>query len=289
MSTKRTDFVIFILSHGRADNVRTYNTLMKENCSYPIKIVIDDEDKQRERYIKNFGAENVCIFSKSEIAETFDEILKGDRRTVVYARNVCFKLAKELGFRYFLELDDDYCLFDFMFDENNVFIRNRDKHVREFDNICNIVLEYYENAKQITTIAFCQGGDVIGGKDNAYAQEIKTKRKAMNSFFCDVEREFKFIGRINEDVNAYTSLQHKGAVFLQIYNIQLCQERTQQNSGGMTDVYLNSGTYYKSFFSVICCPSAVKVINLPTAHMRLHHKIMFDKCCAKIISEKYKK
>ena len=34
-------------------------------------------------------------------------ILKIDR-AIVYARNACFDLAKDLGITYFIQLDDDY-------------------------------------------------------------------------------------------------------------------------------------------------------------------------------------
>ena len=80
---------------------------------------------------------------------------------------------------------------------------------------------------------------------------LKSKRKAMNSFICDTEKPFQFVGRINEDANSYTCGQRKGLLFLTIMAAQLIQKQTQSNAGGMTDLYLDSGTYVKTFYSIM--------------------------------------
>ena len=60
----RDDFAILIMSHGRANNVVTVDTIKK--CGYTGKwyIVIDNEDNQAEDYIKNFGKEHIIVFDK---------------------------------------------------------------------------------------------------------------------------------------------------------------------------------------------------------------------------------
>ena len=45
---RNKDFVAFILTHGRADNVITYNTLRNHGYTGRIVLIIDDEDTQRE-------------------------------------------------------------------------------------------------------------------------------------------------------------------------------------------------------------------------------------------------
>ena len=62
--------------------------------------------------------------------------------------------------------------------------------------------------------------------------------------------------------------------------------------GGMTELYLDSGTYIKSFYSVMYCPSSVQVgtlIDHRSPHPRLHHKINWSRTAPKIISEKHRK
>lgn len=42
------------------------------------------------------------------------------------------------------------------------------------------------------------------------------------------------------------------------------QMQTQKNAGGMTETYLESGTYLKSFYSVMYAPSCVKLNTMGT-------------------------
>ena len=59
----------------------------------------------------------------------------------------------------------------------------------------------------------------------------------------------------------------------------------------MTDIYLENGTYVKSFYSIIFMPSAVKIglMGNKKDSKRLHHKIKWNNCVPKIIAQKHKK
>jgi hypothetical protein len=48
----RTDFCIFIISHGRPDSIHTMKTLAQAGNEYPVHVVIDDTDKSAERYFE---------------------------------------------------------------------------------------------------------------------------------------------------------------------------------------------------------------------------------------------
>ena len=109
-------YCVFILTHGRPDNCYTYKTLIK--CGYTGKIyfVVDNEDKCIEQYQNNFGKENVKVFNKKLMADKIDEANNFDnRKVIVHARNYCFELANELGYKYFIHLDDDYYEIDYKF------------------------------------------------------------------------------------------------------------------------------------------------------------------------------
>jgi len=271
------NFCAFILSHGRPNNVKTYKTLLRSGYTGKIFIVIDTEDKTADEYYKNFG-DKVIMFDKYEMSKEFDEVDNfNNRKTIVYARNVCFKLAKDLKIKNFIQLDDDYYWFGHR-------TNNGAKTTRSLDSIFTHLVDFVNNTN-ITSVCFSQGGDHIGG----FKENKKVKRKAMNSFVCSTEKPFKFIGRINEDVSTYVKLGGLGHIFLTINNIQLDQKDTQTNSGGMTDVYLIGGTYIKSFYSVIVNPSCVKVKTITGKHTRMHHGIKWDNAVACIIDKKYKK
>lgn len=286
-SMENKDFAVFILTHGRPDNVITFNTLKK--CGYTGRVffIVDNEDKTVKKYIKNFGEENVKIFNKKLVADLGDEGNNFDeRRTITMARNACFYIAKELGITYFIELDDDYPCFLFRINHKKEYPSGNFIIKTKLDNVFDILIDFYKSISA-KSIAIAQGGDFIGGGGPDFI--YKVKRKCMNSFICSTERPFQFIGAMNEDVNTYTSLGNRGNLFLTIPFLSLLQKETQSQKGGITDMYLRYGTYCKAFTTVMMHPSAVKVSMMNTTNARLHHLIKWGNTTPVIISEKYRK
>ncbi len=263
----RDDFCAFILTHGRPDKVLTYRTLRRAGYTGKIFIVVDDEDKTRHQYMAEFG-EQVLVFSKADIASRFDEADNFcDRRSIFYARNACFDQAKLVGCKYFIQLDDDYHEFQFRVD------RNYDQAyfpIRKLDAILSEMLAYYESIPALS-IAMSQGGDFLGD-NGGHASWVK--RKAMNSFICSVDRPFSFMGRINEDVNTYTNLGRCGELFMTIGAVQLGQKQTQKNSGGMTELYLDSGTYVSELASRVIITTATRTAGDPMNNCEFNGFVM---------------
>ena len=111
----------------------------------------------------------------------------------------------------------------------------------------------------------------------------------MNSFFCVTNRPFKFYGIINEDANMSIYNGMLGDIFITFYPFMLHQEMTQQNKEGLTETYLEYGTYAKSFYSVMLAPGSCKVRLMGDKNMRLHHNIAWKNAVPCIIDFKYKK
>lgn len=284
---RHKDFVAFILTHGRANKVDTIKSLRRHGYTGRVVYVIDDEDEQGDEYRRRFGEEDVVSFSKEEIVKAFDEGDNfGDRRAIIYARNACFGIAKELGYRYFIELDDDYVDFNYRF---NSLSQVKCKGIKDLDKVLDMMLDFYERVPQCASLAMSQGGDWIGGAQGTFGREVALHRKAMNSFICSTDRPFTFVGRVNEDVNTYTSKGFVGMLFLTIPQVCLNQRQTQSNAGGMTEMYLDSGTYVKSFYSVMYHPSGVKIGQMRNKNKRIHHLVQWENTVPKIMSEKYVK
>jgi len=281
------DFAVFILTHGRANNVITYRSLQRAGYTGKVYIIIDNEDKQAPEYYKIYG-DKVIMFDKAAIAETFDEGDNfGDRRAVIYARNACFEIARKLGITYFMELDDDYTDIRYKIDSNSEYVNMN--WIKSLDNIVDALLRYYISIPA-KSIAMSQGGDFIGGKDTSEIHSLNRKRKCMNTFICSVDRPFQFVGRINEDVNTYTWYQGLGNLFMTFWPLAIQQQQTQSTAGGMTDIYIDSGTYIKSFYSVMYLPSSVSVQVMRSHHdERLHHRIDWDTTVPCIVSEELRK
>lgn len=281
----KEEFCVFILSHGRPDKIVTLKSLERAGYTGKVFIVIDNEDSAADRYYELYG-EKVLMFDKLKKSKEFDTADNFDnRKTIVYARNACFDLAEKVGCRYFIELDDDYSIFAYKFTETMDY---HESGIRNLDLVWFYMLEFYKSIPA-HTIAMAQGGDFIGGANGGIAKTWHVKRKAMNTFFCDTERRFDFLGRINEDVNTYTTEGNRGKIFLTVPLLSITQSTTQSNSGGMTDVYLETGTYLKSFYTVMYCPSFVKIYEMGPTNKRLHHRISWNNAVPKILRPELQK
>jgi hypothetical protein len=274
----REDFCAFILSHGRPDRVHTYKTLLKAGYTGKIYIVIDDEDKTANQYRAIFG-DKVLQFCKSEYAAKLDEgDNTGKRTSTIYARAAMFDLAPRLGCKYFIQLDDDYTSFRLRFDAKN----KLGSFACPLDQTLAILLEFYLKTNAVS-VAMSQGADL------SLAPSLR--RKCMNSFICSTDRPWVMTGRMNEDVSTYVNEGRRGDLFFTVMQAQLNQKQTQTNAGGMSELYLDSGTYVKSFYSVMYAPSCVKVAVLKAFNQsgRIHHKIDWAKTAPKIIRQDFKK
>lgn len=282
---RHENFAVFILSHGRADNMKTVKTLQKQGYTGRLYIIIDNEDDQAEEYYRRFGKDRVIMFDKAEAVKKIDI---GDnfpeRNVVVIARNMCHEIAAQLGLEYFLELDDDYKSFEIRYIQDD---KLKVKNVSDLDYVFDDMLDFLDESGAVT-VAFAQAGDYIGGAESKLFQKGLI-RKAMNSFFCRTDRQFRFFGRINEDVNAYVKLGSEGKLLFTVTDIGLTQAATQQNAGGLTEAYLDLGTYIKSFYSVMYCPSCVKIGIMGNSDYRLHHQIIWRNAVPQILDEKWKK
>ena len=285
----RNDFCVFILTHGRPDRVHTYDTMMKSGYTGKVYIVIDDEDKKADEYRQRFG-DKVLQFNKTEWAEKTDE---GDnfphRKAIIYARNACWDLAKQVGCRYFVQFDDDYTAFFIRNDSSGKYVSANVRNGLE-NVFCH--LHAFQLRSNATAIAMSQGGDHLGGNTCGSKDAPYLSRKCMNSWFCNVERPIQFFGHMNEDVSAYVTLGHRGQLFFTVMQAMLVQKPTQTTPGGMSDLYLTSGTYQKSFYTVMANPSCVQIgaMGDPRSGVyRIHHKINWHKAVPKIIDETHRK
>lgn len=275
-------FAAFILTHGRADRVYTYETLRRQGYTGRIVVVIDNEDKTGAEYLERYGDE-VYVFDKAQAYEYTDVGDNwGHARGVVFARNACWNIAKDLGLDYFIVLDDDYVDFRHKI-VNGAY---KDVRIKDLDAVFDVMVDYLK-ATPALSIAMAQNGDFPGGK--ICSSWHKPARKVMNSFVCATDRPFKFYGRLNEDLTASAVEASRGGLFLTIKSVALQQKQTQANPGGLTELYLDAGTYVKSFYSVMFQPSSIKVSILPSKHSRIHHKVHWRYTVPCIVPERFRK
>lgn len=281
----KNNFCVFIISHGRPNNIITLDILERCHCTYPVYIVIDNEDKTGGEYKAKYK-DMVVEFDKLKYADMTDEGDNfNDRRSTTHARNACFDIARNLGYKYFVVLDDDYNRFAYTFDQYGNY--GKAQIILDIDKVFDIYIDFL-NTTNALSVSFAQGGDFMGGKESKLLRD-GMKRKCMNAWFCNVDKPFKFFSRLNEDVNTYLGLGQKGHLFITPVQIRLEQSRTQATAGGMTETYIDNGTYVKSFFSVIYGPSYTKISLMGRSAKRLHHFISWRHAVPCIVDEEHKK
>lgn len=283
---KEIKFACFVLCHGRPHNTPTVKTLRKYGYTGDIYIICDDKDSTINGYKNYFPDCTIEIFSKAEIAKSFDLMdNQTNDKCAVFARNACFDIAEKNGLDYFCELDDDYTSVPYRYIINNVCYRSRGA---KLDDVFNAYIDFMESSSLIFSVAFGQPGDFIGGSGS---QLVKRKyiQKTMNSWICKTDRRFIFNGRMNDDVNTYCIYGSRGKLFYTFDFIMIDQPETQSVKGGMTAMYSGNGTYMKSFYTVMACPAFVKISMMGDRYYRIHHSIDYEHGVPKLISSIYRK
>lgn len=289
----RDDFGVFILSHGRPETVSTTITALTEggfrSAGYTGKwwIVLDDEDPTAEQYAARWGRDRLLFFNKDAEAEHFDLADNGGSRgVIIYARNAAARLAREQGLTYYMQLDDDYTYFAHRFAQG---AHLRYALTRRLDEVLEAFVDFLDSSGALT-VALAQGGDYIGGvgmPGSAWRQRVL--RKAMNTFIARTDRPIEFVGRINEDVNTYCLRGSRGDLFFTVSDFAIDQVSTQQQGGGMTTAYLDGGTFIKSFYTVMMCPSSVSISHMGRTSRRVHHSIRWNNTVPKIVSDRHRR
>lgn len=278
----QNDFAVIIPTHGRHDRVFTIDSLKKSGYTGNFYLLCDDEDKQLEQYKEKYR-DKVLVFSKDDYAGKFDKMDNfGNKACVVYARNAMWDAARSVGLTHFAVLDDDYMALEYRITADGGYYA---KKIKNADGVFAAYVNFLKTSG-VDTVCFAQGGDYIGGKDNSKVKNgFKVSRKMMNLYFFSADKPIEFKGTINEDLTSSVTEGQRGQIILTSLMNSVVQKETQTNAGGLTEIYLELGTYTKSFYSVMAAPSCVKVASMGDTHLRLHHAVTWKNAVPKIIRE----
>lgn len=275
------DFAVFILSHGRADTISTYRALRDSGYTGRTYVVIDNEDDQEDLYRQKFG-DDIIQFDKRDYLEKTDlGDLDTDRRIGVFARNFIQDEAKRLGYKFHLQLDDDVHGFTYRFAQGKVL---RALHCSHLDEVFSGMVEYMKETP-ITSLSFALSAYNMGGVDGSINDGMT--RKTMTTFLMRADDIQYFHMRMNDDITTSLINGMRGKLYYSYLPIEVEVDKTQVKAGGMTDIYQKNGTYRKSFYSVMCCPSCVKVSAMGITDYRIHHTISWNNAVPKLLSERW--
>lgn len=274
------NFAIFILSHGRANDMETVKAILNAGYTGKWFVVIDDLDSQQELYKEKYG-DNVIVFDKKLWAEKTDTVTNtGELRSPVFARNAITEIAKEKGLKYYAEFDDDLKTFSFRYNDNG---KLAGKPIKNLDEVIEAMLEFQE-ASGATSLGFASNGGFIGGTEGHFKQGIL--RSIHQAYILRTDKQIEFKGLLNEDGIATEFCNSTGRLAFELCAVtQTCPARST-NEGGLNDLYKENDEYIRAFYSIIAFPNNLKIIQ-KQGTVTLQRKT--DTAMPKIISERWKK
>lgn len=281
----RNDFAVFVLSHGRAKTISTIRAILAGGYTGQWYVVIDNEDDQEDLYREKFG-DHIIQFDKRDYLEITDlGDLDTDRRIGVFARNFIQDEAKRLGYRYHLQLDDDIHGFEYRFINEEGKLKSMS--CRHMDEVFEGMCEYLDNTP-ITSLSFGLSAYYMGGAENANIEKGMIP-KTMTTFLMRADDVQYFHMRMNDDITTSLINGMRGKLYYTYLPMMISVDPTQVQTGGMTDIYKLNGTYRKSFYSVMCCPSCVKVSKMGITDYRIHHEVKWNNAIPKLLNQRWRK
>lgn len=246
----RNDFAFVILCWKRPQALYTLKYLKQIGYEGTIYFAIDNADPTKQDYINASNAYNIKYFTFDKDITISDQMYNQKLKSgAVCTRKVVENVMRQKGIKYFCVLDDDYTHFMF---PNRKTVTNKSLN-KLIDCYCEILKEI----PFVSVMSLAQNGETIAGTEEFYIKS-KLKLKAMNYWFCCIDKPVEYAGIMNDDVNAGILLNKKGTFSIQYAGVIIHQ--AQQKSGGMKDIYAeNSAMYQKAMFSVMLAPSFVKL------------------------------
>lgn len=114
------------------------------------------------------------------------------------------------------------------------------------------------------------------------------KKLGIDEVPCIVADDLQYFHmRMNDDITTSLINGMRGKLYYTYMPVMVYVDPTQVQHGGMTDIYKKNGTYRKSFYSVMCCPSCVKVSAMGITEYRIHHEISWNNAVPKLLSERW--
>lgn len=273
---------IYIISKGRPQ-CKTAETLQNINYEGDWFIVCGNNDETLPEYIKKWGEDKVLVFDwyeeikKTDVMDNFGfEKMPSGAAPV---RNAVFDFSRARGERRHWQMDDDF----FNFSLVNVEMTNNkriDGHL--LHKWLKRIAQYAENAK-LSNIGIALREEVYPSDAKTFTQRVYGTHNMSN----DPEITPRWKGRFNDDTIHGITVHRLGkGKEMNLKFISVDTPNTQQDDGGLTEMYKELGTVRKTAYLILIAPNATKLV----IHKgRYHHRVDWSKLVVKTISEKWKK
>lgn len=280
-------YTTFIISHNNADGMKTLDTLRSMEFNTPYYVVIDDSDKQIDRYIDLYG-DNLLVFSKQHYMHTADTItMPKEECSALYVKQYIEYFCNEHEITTFIIIDDDLkgLRFRYLCEDKILSL--------PVDCINQVFAAYVDYMVTANLCGLCFGiHSMYMNKD----YKPHSRRQFTNIYFRNGKIKFNWVSQIYDDLNSCLWCADSDSVILMLPFVQMDFEPQYfqiQNKGsdkfkigGLVDLYNNNDSFRRAFVSTIIKPSGVRpYLNKQVWMMRTDT----DKTFPKIISSMFKK
>lgn len=252
------NYSVFIISHGRADRVETYDTLRNAGYHGPINIVVDVEEEAE--YRKRFGSE-VISFDKFSIMDKSDTIYPEKKKaSALYSRIFVEMCASSMigapcNLDGYVVLDDDITNLRYRWVENGV---AKSMSIRKnLSSVFDGYIEYIVNSG-IATVSFIYNMFYVGGvKDIEH--RVTESRHTYQIHIRNLNHPIEWKSLTNNDTITEVTTMKTGDIWWSLPFVDFDAVPMNTKSGGMKNLYDSISDYAKNFLAVIACPSSCKV------------------------------
>ena len=276
----------FVLTCNSCDNLSgCYKTLLQRAWGNDCVILLYDSNH------KELAEDAVRKGWRAEVFDWDATIAKMDsagwtrhyaagKKVVAPARLAAYDVARKLGIRMFMELDDDWHGIQIPSDISEQlpsfkrFCLKKEPEEFAFKYFKFIVERIFDLVAETgATIAFVQSGEVFSADVTKY----HFKPKCMNTFILDTEHPMPF-GGFNEDVNVYCRRNMDKPCF-QVGYLIWSHGGSQLRQG-----IEYTGTWEKTFATVITNPTGLRLSTFKNPgsgkedmnYTRIHHSVQYE-------------
>lgn len=275
----RNDIAVFILTHGRARDQKTYKTL--KDCGYNgrIYLIIDDMDNQKKLYEELYGDQVICFKKQNIDCDTFTN--QEEWRSVLYARNATYEIAKNLGLSFVFMCDDDITKFNYRIVKDG---KLKGFDITDFNALLDKMAEIMA-VGDISIFGFSQSGSFVGGA-NSQKYIDGCQRTCSQAMMVNIGNFVEWRGILGEDLNASLDAGSKGKIVLSTMLVSIQSPERTTNKGGLHDLYENNKMYVTLFYSLIAYPG---IVSVRFQNGEWKHRIKRGSIAPMILSDRHKK
>lgn len=190
----RNDTILFIITHQRAEKQLTLETLKKAKYKGKVRLVVDDEDNEINKYREKYG-EILLEFNKQNLAENMDtHINKFPMGSALFARNACFLFAQKLGAKYYFICDDDIKCIKYKDSRGD---KLQTSIVKDVDSVLEALVNYMDKTT-IYSLGVPPDGAYIGGINDTVRKGVKWS--IVNFALCRTDKPVSYKSIMWEDM-----------------------------------------------------------------------------------------